>query len=104
MTNRSLQAVVVVYTVKPIPLQTNWREAQIRYASAGVPNRVGIDPVDRRRRTGQPGEIHIVAVVPNVDAAGSDIPDFQNVGTDKLILDAEIVLADKRRLNVLIEW
>src|SRR6266571_3224074 len=103
MPNCRLQAVVVIYPVKPVPLQTNWSEPQIRYASAGVLNRVGVDPVDGGRRAGQLGEIHIVAIVPNVDAAGSDIGDFQNVRSDKLILQTQVVLADKRRLDVFIE-
>src|SRR5262249_39830879 len=57
---------------------------------------------DRIRRTGQLGNIHIVAIVTNVDSTGSNVRHFQYIGPRHFILDTQIVLADQRRLNMVV--
>src|SRR5262249_53876098 len=83
-----LQAVVVVYAIERVLLKTNCCETQIRHTRAGVLGCVIGDPVDRIRWAGEPSKIHIVAVVTDVDSTGSDIRQFEYIGSSHLVLNA----------------
>src|SRR5262245_44906352 len=103
LSNRRLQAVVVVNAVEPILLQTLGGETQIRHTSVGVRNGIGCDAVDRVGWTGQVSRVDVVAVIHDVDATGSNIGHFKNVLTDELPLNAQVVLPNQGCLDVVVK-
>src|SRR5262249_11892595 len=46
--------------------------------------------------------VHVVAVVTNVDSTGSDESHFNYIGSRDFILNTQIVLADQRGLNMVV--
>src|SRR5438132_12513442 len=102
LANRGLQAAVVVHTIECILLEANRCESQVRHTSYGILNRVRGDSVDGIGWARQSRVIDDVTIVADVDTAGSDEGNFQYVIANKFILDAYIVLAAQRRLNVVV--
>ena len=79
LSNGGLQTVVVVNAVKTILLKSDGCEAEIRHARIGIQCSVGRDAIDRIRRACQSSSVDDVAVVANVNTAGADVADFQNI-------------------------
>ena len=100
----NLEAVIVGDQVVSRSLQPSRLIAQVRNAVRNVGNRVGGDAIDGVAGTGQNRGVVVVVVVRLVDGARTDIAHFQYPTRRELILNPEIILPGKRRVDDGIEW